>query len=376
MRAPKSSLCTQLLVILAVFSTPTTIESVRLNIRGSNSTYTSGKQYRAPHVYFLFLAVDKISNLAVWKAFFANAPSDQYRAYVHCKLPQCQQQVQGSALQVVPTVSSYYCTDLVSPMHQLVAHALTADAGTPSHYADKFVYISDSTLPAKPFSSVYGLLTQRRGSDFCIFPSSEWADIPSASGGMEIAVKHHQWITLERSHAETASALWVTGKLHEFMNRFRMNQVQYAWSNNSFADGRNFGCLDEFWHMAAVYGTLNHADAARIQHMHLPLFTGSPLQVSPTVGWQGECDTFVIWSKYLHIVGPNPFERMYSSLDYHSLPHAGNIARPGWWDTISQHGMVAMRNSGFLFVRKFVDNPRLTDGPNFHEAFIRLVVKQ
>jgi len=355
---------------------PTGGEGARFNIRGANATHAAAqgpRQMRPPRIYFLFLAVDKVSNLAIWNAFFEKAHPDQYRAYVHCKLPQCNACVAGSKIQAVPTVPSYYCTDLVSPMHQVMAHAMSADDG-PSHYADKFAFVSDSTLPAKPFSEIYSILSSRRGSDFCVFPSDEWADIPSSNGGIEMAVKHHQWITLERAHAEMAGALWVTGKLHDFMTRFRMNQAQYTWSNNSFADGRNFGCLDEFWHMAAVYGTLHHTDASSIQHVQLSLFTGTPLQISAAAGWQGECDTFVIWSKYLHIPGNNPFKRLYAALDHESLPHGGNLARPGWWDKLSMKGMVAIRNSGFLFVRKFIDNPKLSEGSNFAEAYIRLVL--
>jgi hypothetical protein len=257
-------------------------------------------------------------------------------------------------------------------MNQLLHHALTSDGDMPN-IADKFAFISDSTLPAKPFAQIYSTLSARTGSDFCVFPSSEWADVPGVAG-LEIAVKHHQWITLEREHAEKATVLWRKGELHNFMSYFAMNSLQYTWSNNSFADHRNFGCLDEFWHMAALYGPIGHVDAGRDQLVQLSLFTGTPLHVSGKAGWQGECDTFVIWSTYLHAAGNNPFERLHSSLDKVSIPHGGNHARPGWWDTISSTGILALRNSEFLFVRKFIDNPRLADGGNFGDAYTRLVL--
>lgn len=358
------------------------VESILLRSTGENSTANSsarvlkniGQKARAPRVYFLFMAVDKVSNLDVWNAFFANAPVEQYRVLVHCKFESCIQQVAGTQLVAVPIVPSYYCTDLVSPMNQLIAYALQDDrvSGIPN-VADKFAFISDSTLPAKPFSFIYQTLSTRRGSDFCVFPSNEWADIPS-SQGLEIAVKHHQWITLERAHAEQTSALWSSGKLHNLMTLFGMNANQYIWSNNTYADNRNFGCLDEFWHMAALYGTLHNNYAQAEKQVPLSMFSNGPLLISAKAGWQGECDTFVMWSKYLHTLGVNPFNQLYSSLDPMSVPHGGNAARPGWWDTITTKGLQAIRMSSFLFARKFIDKPALHDGVDFASAYVQHVL--
>lgn len=314
------------------------------------------------------MAVDKISNLGVWTKFFASAPPSQYRALIHCKLPSCLTFVQGSVLIPVPTVPSYYCTDLVSPMNQLLGHALNNDPGT-ENPADKFVFVSDSSLPAKPFSQIYTTLAMRQGSDFCAFPASEWADIPGAQGGLEIAVKVHQWIVLERVHAVNACIMWASGQNHDLMGRFGMNQKAYVWSNNTYADNRNFGCLDEFWHMAALFGTLSHLDSSRDAVVSLQMFTNTPLKVSAAVGWQGACDTFVMWSKYLHAPGNNPFAQLHASLDQASVPHGGNDQRPGWWDKISTQGIKAIRASSFLFVRKFIDKPTLTDGPDFEAGY-------
>jgi len=336
----------------------------------ATNTNTSGVT-RAPRVFFLFLAVDKVSNLGVWWSFFRNAPTDQYRAYVHCKLDSCKQMVAGSPLQVVPTVPSYYCTDLVSPMNQLLMVALRDEIGQ-ANPNDKFAFISDSSLPAKPFSSIYQTLSARDGSDFCVFPSNEWADIPSA-GGLEMAAKFHQWITLSRPHAEKALQLWWDKTLHEFMWKFQMNSQSWQYNDNSYGDSRNFGCLDEFWHMAALYGTMGQVDTNQDRRVDMASFVGGPIWISRSAGWQGQCDTFVIWSKYLHTAGKNPFERLHASLDFVSIPHGGNDARPGWWDTISTTGISVIRNSDFLFVRKFIDAPRLADGPDFAEAYSRIV---
>jgi hypothetical protein len=322
-------------------------------------------------VYFLVLAVDKVSNLNIWRSFFRNAPKDQYMAFIHCKLPACNAQVQGTEFIPVPTVPSYYCTDLVSPMNQLINLAIQSDSTF--HPADKFAFISDSTLPAKPFSAIYSTLSTRKGSDFCVFPSFEWADIVGTDGKLEIAAKTHQWVTLERDHAEKLLKEWWAGKLHNLMAYFRMNQDAYQTYNNSYGDHRNFGCLDEFWHMAALYGPLNsgHSETSTLA---LPNFINSPLFISKTAGWQGECDTFVMWEKHLNYGGQNPFLRFYNMLDGPSIPHGGNWARPGWWDKISTTGLRAIRQSSFLFMRKFIDNPSLTDGPNFAQAYEQVVL--
>lgn len=330
--------------------------------------------YRPPRLYFLFLAVDKVSNLELWKTFFLGASAGQFLAFVHCKLPSCQQQVFGSPLQVVPTVPGYYCTDLVSPMQQMINQALQDQDG-PANNNDKFIFISDSTLPAKPFSHIYSALSERKGSDFCVFPTNEWADVQS-NNGVEFAVKHHQWITLQRPHAEKAWKLWSAGTLHNFMTYFRMNQIAWSSGDNAFADSRNYGCLDEFWFMLALYGSLHRPNAQLEQDLYLSMYTNGPLHMSASAGWQGQCDTFVLWWRYLYTPGNNPFNALYNTLDQPSIPHGGNIARPGWWDTISTHGLRAIRSSSFLFARKFIDNPRLSDGPNFHQAFVSLVLAE
>lgn len=361
-----------------------TSASVAFSVSNSSATFTydvsqiskqkKGTANRPPRIFFLFLAVDKISNFQAWKNFFATADPNLYRAFVHCKLPQCLQFVQGSFMIPVPTVPSYYCTDLVSPMNQLLGHALNNDPGF-ENPSDKFVFVSDSTLPAKPFSEVYRTLSMRQGSDFCAFPAGEWADIPGAQGGIELAVKVHQWMVLERAHAINSCVLWASGKNHDLMQRFYMNYNSFTYNNNTYADHRNFGCLDEFWHMATLFGTLSHTDATRDAVVSLQMFTGSPLRITASAGWQGACDTMVIWSKYLHAPGANPFSQLHTSLDPPSIPHGGNDQRPGWWDTISTTGMQAIRNSGFLFVRKFVDGPRLADGNDFTEAYTRIVLQ-
>lgn len=329
---------------------------------------------RPPRVYFLFLAADKVSNLDVWSDFFNTADPEEFRAFVHCKDQTCVNQVAGSPIVAIPSVGSFYCTDLVSPMNQLLSYALTTDLG-PTNKMDKFAFVSDSALPAKSFKKIYSTLTERDGSDFCVFPPAEWADLPTDEGrDMEVAVKVHQWITLTRDHAQKATVKWEQKVMHNFMQKFKMNQM--GWNNkldNNFADHRNWGCLDEFWYMTALFGTLKKVSPAGHQSIELPQFTGSPLRIDKAAGWQGECDTFVIWQKYMNSLGNNKQHNLLVSLDTASRPHSGNWARPGWWDTISPKGIEALRESEFLFVRKFIDKPTLAGGGSFRETYKSLM---
>merc|ERR1719291_1615446 len=107
--------------------------------------------------------------------------------------------------------------------------------------------------------------------------------------------------------------------------------------------------------MDALFGTFS--DPLHNRSVQLARFMGPPLRIAEFAGWQGQCDTFVFWSKFLHTEGDNPFTALIMSLDQPSVPHDGTPGRPGWWDTISTGGILTIRHSPFLFARKFVDKP-------------------
>merc|ERR1719326_864201 len=130
-------------------------------------------------------------------------------------------------------VPSYYYADLVTPMNALLSEALL-QGGPSKNPADKFVFVSDSTLPAKPFAHIYDTLTARTGSDFCVCSVKEWATrreqattFPYTTEGrpVEMAIKHHQWSILDRNHAEKVAQIWHAGPAvtHDFLMRFQMN---------------------------------------------------------------------------------------------------------------------------------------------------------
>lgn len=342
--------------------------------------------WRPPIVHFLFLAVGKVNNIDVWKSFFAHAPHDKFRAYVHCKVPECAASVANSPLVPIPVVPSFYCADLVTPMNALLGEALLRSGG--ANPQDKFVFVSDSTLPAKPFSFIYDSLSPRTGSDFCVCSVKEWATrreqpAPGAKEGraIELAVKHHQWSVLDRAHAEKVYSIWRAGPsmIHDWLMRFQMNVPPRSRSVKTFAGSSDTGCLDEFYHMAAIYGTMPYSDR-NDNTVSLPGFTNTPLHVAPTADLQGSCDTFVAWPEYAKVrdksfntTTNHAFNRLYANLDPLSIPYSGNAQKPGYWDTISSHGIRAIRASDFLFVRKFADAPKVTDGDSFGALYPSLV---
>ncbi|CAE8627906.1 unnamed protein product [Polarella glacialis] len=160
------------------------------NATSANSTV----EPRKPRIYFLFLAAHRVYNFEIWKAFFATAPAEKYRAFIHCVEEDCKQSVVGSTIQVVPTVPTVYCIDLVTAQQQLIRYALKDKDGAPNP-DDKFAFVSDSTLPAKPFSEIYGTLAPRHSSDFCVSPVGEWKEGTKPSNVM---IKHHEWVVAPR----------------------------------------------------------------------------------------------------------------------------------------------------------------------------------
>eukprot|EP00913_Durusdinium_trenchii_P010082 g9456.t6 len=267
----------------------------------------------------------------VWTAFFNSADKEQYRAFAHCKEQSCQQQLAGSPIMPVPTVPSKYCKDLVSPMNQLLSYALSNDLGA-GNARDKFAFVSDSTLPAKPFLHIHQVWSQREGSDFCVAPPADWAEVPAGGDAFQMAVKTSQWSTLTREHAQRAVEQWQKNVMRNLMIDFEMNQ---RGGKNS-ADKRNTGCLDEFWFVTVLFGPLKRASPDANEPIDLPRFTGSPLQIDHKAGWQGQCDTFVIWAKHTNSLGQNSKLGALWGIWRAARRHIASLGRTKAWRAVLQ----------------------------------------
>lgn len=330
---------------------------------GHESSRPQGKQ---PVLFFLFLVYVKINNEAIWDRFFAPAvQGEEYYALVHCKSEaSCRENIRAQdRFQVIRSVETQYCFDLVSGMNALLVAAL--DLRTVGHPNDKFIFISDSTLPVKPFSTIRAQMTADAASDFCIFPRNEWAEVSenfisdiTRDPVMLVAVKHHQWIVLSRQHAKLS--VQKSNEDRDMMKKFQVNM-----------GFKNTGCLDEFWHFSVLYHAIELSGHPAI--IHLKGFNGEPLKTS-NHEIQGRCDTFVHWDPRASGTANNITQlsrELTNDPGTDLMPPSGSS--PGSIKRLSRSALSALRSSAFLFVRKVDDSCVFSGCDHLVEAFDSLV---
>lgn len=344
------------------------VVKTRLALAGnSNSTATTGaeepgaraREEPSGKVFFLFLAEDGLPNEEIWTRFFATArPGVDFEALVHCKNEEaCRRGVGTRGLfQVIPTVPSKWCEDLVGPMDALLQAAL--EAGSAGSGTDSFTFISDTTIPVKPFKTVSQRLglDRMRGSSFCVAPRFSWGFLDS---DYSTVVKHSQWLTLSREHARR-----VVDKKHQFRNlmmeatpeamekmlgRFLATGYQATFSK-LFGRLPLNGCLDEYLYFALVYGFIDGDEHKPSSERRVNGLLGAPLSMSynSTQDFQGQCDTFVFWGY------GNKFQKLASVLE---AEHATQLELPEWghpafFRSVSTTALQLLHKSEFLFARK------------------------
>lgn len=334
---------------------------------GNALTPNSVVQAKKPMLFFLFLVYVKINNHDVWNRFFSQAVSGvDYRALVHCKdEAECRRNIRaGGRFEVIRPVETQYCFDLVSGMNELLRQALTHEAAHPN---DKFIFVSDSTLPLKPFRYMQQRLTVQDGqsSNFCIFPRNEWAEVTeSFAGGQahapttKVGVKHHQWMILSRTHAEQSVSRG--GMLRDLMQVLQLNQ-----------GFRNTGCLDEFWHFATLFHQLSLKAEPTI--VELVNFAGGSIRTD-SYEIQGQCDTFVHWPPRAAGTYNNITKLAQElSVDPGVEMQPPTEKRPSSMSRLSKRALTTMRQSPFLFLRKVDDNAAFSGCHSLPEAFEGLV---
>lgn len=172
------------------------------------STEAKGK------LHFLFMLRDRFLHEDVWKAFFAGASPKTYTIFAHCSdESKCKSApvFEELGIELVPTVPSAWCRDLVSPAAQLMRAALRADGRWrpfPRGGRSKFILVSESTLPLRPLSAMSEILLRRDHSDICIVPKQQWDRASDILGVGYRIVKHHQWAVLDRNDAEAFEQGW------------------------------------------------------------------------------------------------------------------------------------------------------------------------
>jgi len=338
---------------------PPNVTAGTFNARANSSGHhADGKQdYGYGVVHFLFLINDQLPHSDIWRSFFASAPEGSWKALVHCKDPYgCSRSgvlVNNPGFQMVPTTGTWYCHDLVTAMHVLLQAAVNLNAAW-SGGREKFVFVSESTLPTKPFIQIYTTLLQDDDSDFCVFPSNQWASA-HIDGHFTYMMKHHQWVVLSRSHAEAfikkwvpvdwrgVWQVWLRGGSWEGRERFVSPQHFYH------PPAANW-CTDEYAFIATIFGSIEYLSPTR----DIPGFGGGPLHLSgpQSLRLQGRCRTFTYWDN------EEPAFANLAGQIYHDV-HGSSIscypkcyARPATLERLSDASLHALRASPFLFARK------------------------
>jgi len=256
---------------------------------------------------------------------------------------------------VVDTVPSWYCHDLVTAMVQLLRKATAEDAATPH---DKFVFVSDSTLPVKPPHVIRSTLMADDQSDICVFPSSQWGQARGDGTHSVTLVKHHQWVVLNRAHAERMVAEWqpVQADGHWVVPLQRNTQwnshppysakwFHRPWSSN--------WCTDEWAFFTTLFGA--PVTVTGLAEIAVPGFSGGTLALTGprAQNAQGTCRTFAYWS------GDSPDFRSVANVIGSDVPNTRVSCwptcnpRPMSFQLASANALLALRSSGFLFARKF-----------------------
>ena len=128
-------------------------------------------------LFFLFLVYYRLNNEGIWYDFFQTTTPAHYRILMHTSLPN--KFIPPSTLRfvLVPTVNSAYY-HLVEPMNQLLKIALNCSVDQ----MDRFIFLSENTIPIKPFHMLAKHYLTTIDSEFCITPTNQWLLLNRSSG--------------------------------------------------------------------------------------------------------------------------------------------------------------------------------------------------
>lgn len=307
-------------------------------------------------VYFLFMVHDKIEHADIWQSFFKNAPHGSWKVLVHCKdSAGCRKNgvfTNNIGYVQVPTTPTWYCHDLVTAMAQLLIGALSMHAA-PKGAHEKFVFLSESTLPTKPFAHIHNALLLDDNSDICLFPSDQWGSA-RADGTLVKLVKHHQWVVLNRAHSEIFVRDWIPVNAQ---SEWRIWLRSGAWSSeHRVLTPRSFyypphanTCTDEYAFMATIFGALEPMTGSR----YLPGFGGGHIDMD-THASQGRCRTWSYWNYDWDRADAALASEIAKDVFGSKMSCYPNChARPATLEKLSSGSLHALRRSPFLFARKF-----------------------
>jgi len=334
----------------------------------------------------MFELKDHLQHPGIWGRFFEDALQGSYMAWAHCTDHHaCERDHMLKLLKfrLVPTVFSQRGADLINPYVQMIKHALDqtqhlAGAGV----MEKFIVISDSTLPVKPFALVHWDQTASPDSDICISSPNQWATY-SIDGEKFALVKHHQWMALNRSDAEVLANHWPECPIPRGWNATLRNgkHAGMVVPRRKWKGGTWYSATDE----EAVYERL-------FGPLRLPEDTSEPLtsMARPMELFRHRrCSTYVDWPANVadkSVLAPHMSASLLQVLQkteaaiFYDFTHevttkmvldpslklsiGQGIWHPFTIEKIGNLGLSVFRNSQYLFARKFSDCAHM---PNYTE---------
>ena len=225
-------------------------------------------------IAFMFLVAGFFETSDLWKTYLSRAPRSEWSLYIHID--------PNKTFDAFPTFfhkyvlienkrkRTVYCDDLISATIALIQEALLDTSNR------KFVLLSPTHIPVKPFPELRRILLRDNSSWICFTPTPQWASITPG----EERPKHHQWIVLDRYEAVRQAQLPRAPTKN--MNGCEDEYLVYPPKAN--ASDQPAGV--RIWH-GVNSGILRTADGSNESN------PGAPLLVEA-----GRCSTYVEWGNY------------------------------------------------------------------------------
>lgn len=316
----------------------------------------------------------------------ASAPPNSWRMWVHCsdeagcKKNRILEKMPGMVQ--VQTAPTRYCTDLVTATVELVKQALGAQAakGMPGTI-EKFALVSESTLPVKPFEYVYSTLAADNLSDLCLTPAKEWR-WAHVDAQMVWLVKHSQWFVLNREHATKLVKNW--RQPHEWENYLGWFDIEVKgapWATMDrqilaqrffkHPNGGNFACTDEQAIFGKIFGAFYPAEESYVDYPDLGRIW---LRGEKANTAQARCRTFVVFrdSESLGSL-TQPVLKVLKN-DPVGNVHIDGPSHPMYLEHLGNASLHALRDSPFLFARKFIISPASVPGYGANEMAYNVLI--
>jgi|EP00927_Polykrikos_kofoidii_P082270 hypothetical protein len=318
-------------------------------------------------LHFLFLLKDDtpLPTFSVWRAFFSVAPPDSFRVLGHCS-EECDRgklKALLPAMTLIEKVPSSYCMDVVTPMAALLKAALP-HASVHQQSMDKFIFVSASTLPTKPFPVLFRGLTRIADSDICIIAPDDWASA-TLDGKRFRIVKHSQWVVLNKPHAKRFIKFWApNSEQHDRARQSRWlinTPLGHAVPRETFTGAvgtPGAHCTDEEAVFAALFGAIEEVDGSELSREYNRFGRVQLGERLPRQAVMGRCHTYVAWD-----INPGSLAGFIHKDEGSDIPAARDLndfSHPLEFKKLSNRSLAAVRVHPSLFIRKISDDADLS----------------